>query len=188
VPMALRLLPGPFTIETYHRLAELGVLDEDDRVELLDGQIVAMTPVGSRHAAAVGRLTRVFGERAGNRSIVWVQNPIVVSQTWEPQPDVCLLRPRDDFYAAAHPRADAALLVIEVAETSLERDRDVKIPRYAAAGIPEAWLMDLAADTVTTYREPGPEGYGEIVTLSRAETLRPVLLPGLAVGVDDILG
>src|SRR5690348_15213152 len=134
VPMALRLLPGPFTVETYHRLAELGVLREDARVELLDGQIVAMTPIGSRHAAAVGRLTRVFGERAGKRSIVWVQNPIVVSQTWEPQPDVCLLRPRDDFYAAAHPRADDVLLVIEVADRSLERDRDVKIPRYAAAG------------------------------------------------------
>src|SRR5207245_753225 len=141
-----------------------------------------------RHGAAVGRLTRVFGERAGNRAIVWVQNPIVVSQTWEPQPDVCLLRPRDDFYAAGHPRADDALLVIEVAETSLERDRDVKIPRYAAAGIPEARLMDLACEAISVCREPGPEGYGEIVTLSRAETLRPVVLPGLAVGVDEVLG
>jgi Uma2 family endonuclease len=186
--MPIHLLPGPFTVDTYHRLAELGILGEDDRVELLDGQIVAMTPIGSRHAAAVGRLTRVLGERAGTWSIVWVQNPIVVSQTWEPQPDVCLLRPRDDFYAAAHPRADDALLVIEVADTSLERDRDVKIPRYAAAGIPEAWLVDLAGDAVTVYVAPGPDGYGETVTVSRGETLRPVRLPGLAVAVDDVLG
>jgi Uma2 family endonuclease len=186
--MVLRLLPGPFTVDAYHRLAELGVLDEDDRVELLDGQIVAMTPIGGAHAACVIRLNALLSRRAGNDICVSVQNPVVLAERWEPQPDLAVLRRAAGLSGAWLPSPEDVLLVIEVADTSLERDRDVKIPRYAAAGIPEAWLVDLAGNAISVYRGPGPDGYGDIITVSRGEILRPLLVPGVAIPVADVLG
>ena len=186
--MALHLLPGPFTLDAYHRLAELGVLDEDDRVELLDGQIVEMTPIGAAHAACVNRLTALLSRRTGADTCVSVQNPVPLAERWEPQPDLVLVRRADGFSGAWLPSPPDVLLVIEVADRSLERDRDVKIPRYAAAGIPEAWLVDLVADAITVYRGPQPHGYRDVVTVTRGDTLRPLLLPDIIIPVDDILG
>lgn len=186
--MALRLLPGPFTLDTYHRLGELGVLDEDDRVELLDGQIVAMTPIGAAHAACVNRLNHLLTRRLGRDACVSVQNPLILAERWEPQPDLAVLRQPAGLSSERLPEAQDVLLVIEVADSSLEHDRDVKLPRYAAAGIPEAWLVDLSSDTLRVCRQPSPDGYAEIVTAIRRTTLRPVQLPGVAVGAADILG
>ena len=186
--MAARLLPGPFTVDSYHRLAELGILDEDDRVELLDGQIVAMTPIGGPHAACVIRLSNLLARRSRTDTAVSTQNPVVLSERWEPQPDLAVLRRPGGLGGAWLPRPQDVLLVIEVADASLERDRDVKVPRYAAAGIPEAWLVDLAGDAISVCRQPGPDGYAEIVTVTRGEMLRPLLLPGVAIAVDEILG
>ena len=186
--MVARLLPGPFTVDSYHRLAELGILDEDDRVELLDGQIVEMTPIGGAHAACVIRLTNLLARRAPQDTSVSMQNPVVLAERWEPQPDVALLRRPDGYAGAWLPGPRDILLVIEVADTSLERDRDVKIPRYAAAGIAEAWLVDLVADAITVYRGPGPDGYGDVITVPRGETLRPLLLPGVSITAVEILG
>jgi len=186
--MAARLLPGPFTVNAYHRLAELGVLDEDDRVELLDGQIVEMTPIGGAHAACVIRLTDLLSRRSGRDASVSVQNPVVLAERWEPQPDLAVLRRPGGVAGAWLPTSQDVLLVIEVADTSLERDRDVKIPRYATAGIPEAWLVDLAADAISVHRGPGRDGYSDIVTVTRGETLRPFLLPEAAIAADEILG
>src|SRR5437867_9880478 len=180
------LLPGPFTVEMYHKLGELGVFSEDDRVELLDGQIVEMSPIGRAHAACVTRLNHLLSRRSSADIAVSVQNPIALAQRWEPQPDIVVVRRPGGFAGAWHPTPQDVLLVIEVADTSLERDRDVKIPRYAAAGIPEAWLVDLAGDAISVCRGPGPDGYTEIVTVTRAETLRPLLLPEVAVAVDEI--
>ena len=188
VHMAVRLLPGPFTVDAYHRLAELGILDEDDRVELLDGQIVEMTPIGGAHAACVIRLTDLLSRRSGSDTSVSVQNPVVLAERWEPQPDIAVLRRPGGLAGAWLPSPSDVLLVVEVADTSLERDRDVKIPRYAAAGIPEAWLVDLVGDSISVCREPGPGGYSEIVTLTRGEALRPLRLPGVAVAVAEVLG
>jgi len=186
--MAVRLLPGPFTLESYHRLAELGVLDEDDRVELLDGQIVAMTPIGGAHAACVIRLTALLSRRAGDDTGISVQNPVVLAERWEPQPDLAVLRRDGGLSGAWLPGPQDVLLIIEVADTSLESDRDVKIPRYAAAGIPEAWLVDLGADAITVYRGPSPDGYRDVITVTGGGTLRPFLLPDITIAVDDILG
>ncbi len=186
--MAARLLPGPFTVDAYHRLAELGIFDEDDRVELLDGQIVEMTPIGGAHAACVLRLTDLLSRRSPPGIGVSVQNPVVLAERWEPQPDVAVLRRPGGFAGAWLPRPQDVALVIEVADTSLERDRDVKIPHYAAAGIPEAWLVDLAGGAIVVHREPSPDRYRDIVTLSRGDTLRPLLLPGVAIAAADILG
>ena len=188
VRMAPPLLRGPFTVDAYHRLAELGVLDEDDRVELLDGQIVEMTPIGGAHAACVFRLTALLSGRPGTDTGVSVQNPVVLAERWEPQPDLAVVRRAGGFSGAWLPGPRDVLLVIEVADTSLERDRDIKIPRYAAAAIPEAWLVDLGADAITVYRGPSPDGYRDVVTVTRGETLRPLLLSDITIAVADILG
>src|SRR5437867_6682360 len=140
------LLKGPFTVDHYHRLAELGILDEDERVELLDGQIVEMSPIGPRHAGCVKGLVRLLYRKLGDAVFLGVQDPISLGPRSEPQPDIAVLKPRSDAYRDAHPRPGDILLVIEVAETSVESDRDVKLALYAGAGVPEAWLVDLAND------------------------------------------
>jgi len=122
-----------FNVDEYHRMAATGVLSESDRVELIGGEILEMSPIGRRHAACVDRLTRLLVIRLGETAIVRVQNPIALGQHSEPQPDVSLLRPRDDFYASGHPSPEDVLLVIEVCETSIDYDRDIKLPEYAAS-------------------------------------------------------
>ena len=186
VLMPARLLPGPFTVDAYRRLAELGILPDDARVELIDGQVIEMSPIGGPHASCVRRLTHLFGRYHLQSVMLDVQNPVVLDEHTAPQPDLALLRLRRDGYPE-HPRATDVLLLIEVADTSLAYDRDVKIPRYAAAGIPEAWLVDLIGDSIHVCRQPGPDGYNHVVTLTRGQTLRPLLLPGVAIRADEIL-
>jgi Uma2 family endonuclease len=176
-----------FTVEEFQRMAEAGILGENDRVELLDGRIVEMTPIGERHAACVRRLNNLLAERAGGRAIVDVQDPVYLDPWSLPQPDVTLLRPRADFYTA-HPRPEDILLVIEVADTSLRYDRDVKLPRYAAGGIPEAWLIDLDGERIEVYSEPGPEGYARAQIVARDAELEVAGLPGVTLRADEILG
>jgi len=132
--MAAPLVRHRFTVEEYHRMGQAGILSEDDRVELIEGEIVEMAPVGSRHAACVKRLNALLSRRAGGRALVSVQDPIRLGEHSEPQPDLALLKPREDFYAAAHPGPEDVLLVIEVAETSLEYDREVKLPSTLGRG------------------------------------------------------
>jgi len=177
-----------FTVEEYHRMGRAGVFREDDRVELLDGQIAEMTPIGPGHAGCVAALTGLLARLVGDRAVLWVQNPVLLGARSELQPDVALLRARADTYRTAHPEPRDVLLVIEVAETSLEHDRDVKIPLYAAAGIPEVWLVNLPGDVVALYRDPSPQGYGKVLTAGRGDTLTPHRLPGVTLRVDDILG
>ena len=172
----------------YHRLAEVGILHEDDRVELLDGQVVVMSPIGPRHAGCVDRLTRLLSRAVGDLAVVRVQNPVVLGESAEPEPDLALLCPPIERYAAAHPQPEEVLLVIEVADSSLAYDRDVKLPLYAAAKIPEAWLVDLEGERILLFRSPRPEGYAETTTASRGEK---ITLPGLSktvVDVSEILG
>ena len=127
---------------------------------------VEMTPIGGAHAACVNRLNVLLSRRSGNDTCVSVQNPVVLAERWEPQPDLAVLRRAGGLAGAWLPKPQDVLLVIEVADTSLERDRDVKMPRYAAAGIPEAWLVDLVADAISVYRGPGPHGYSEVVNVT----------------------
>lgn len=186
--MGMPLTRRSFTVDEYHRMAEAGILGEDDRVELIDGQVVAMTPIGPGHGSCVNRLTALFAPLAGGRATLSVQNPLVLAKHQEPQPDCAVLRYRADGYRNRHPRAPDVLLVIEVAETSVESDRQTKIPLYARAGIPEAWLVSLPADAIESYRTPGAEGYADIRTAKRGETLTPLRLPSITLRVDDILG
>ena len=141
--MAVQVVPRRFSVDEYHLMARAGILHKDDRVELLEGEIGEMAPSGSRRAACVDRLTRVLSEGLGRSAIVRVQGPIRLGEHSEPQPDITLLKPQDDFYADATPGPEAVLLLIEVSETTQEYDRQVKLPLYAKWGVPEVWLVDL---------------------------------------------
>jgi Uma2 family endonuclease len=178
-----------FSVDDYHRMAESGILKEDDRVELIEGEIVEMTPVGSRHAAVVKRLNRSLASLPRDRYLVGVQDPVRVHPYSEPQPDVTVLRARADDYEATHPGPEDVLLIIEVVDSSEAYDRGVKLRLYSRAGIPEVWLVVLSERTVEVFRRPGPSGYeesnahrpgDEIAARSVPELLLPVsaVFPG----------
>ena len=177
-----------FTTDEYHRMADAGILSPDDRVELLDGKIVRMSPIGSRHAACVDRLTDVFTRRFRRRAIVRVQNPIDLGRHSEPQPDVTLLARRADYYAARHPQPPDILLVVEVVDSSRGYDRELKLPLYARFGIREVWLVDLRSDELETYRRPALRGYRDHARVMRGHRLAPVACPRTLLRVDDLLG
>ena len=186
--MAVQLLKRLFTVAEYYRMAEAGILGEDDRVELIEGEIVEMSPIGSRHAACVMRLTELFSQQVGERAHVNVQNPIRLGEHSEPQPDLALLRRRPDFYATSHPGPSDVLLVVEVAETSADYDREVKLPLYARAGIGEVWLVALAEEGIEVYRQPSPQGYQEVQRLRRGQRVVAQAFPDLELAVGDVLG
>ncbi len=186
--MSGRIFKGPLTVDDYHRLVEVRILGAHDRVELLDGQIVEMSPIGPRHASRVNHLARLLYRTLGDAVILGVQNPVALGGRSEPQPDIAVLKPRADAYSTAHPGPEDVLLVIEVADTSLESDRDVKLGLYAAAGIPEAWLLDLENDVIEVHRQPGPDGYREVRTLGRGDTLAALCVPTGVISIDEVLG
>jgi len=186
--MAAQLLRRRFTVDEYHRMGQAGILGEDDRLELLEGEIVEMAPIGSRHQAAVDRLTRLFSGRVADAATVRVQGPVRLGGDSEPQPDVTLLRFRPDFYASAHPGPQDVLLLVEVSDTSTEYDREVKVPLYARHGIAEVWLVGVEAGVVEVYRGPTGQGYQEISQLGRGRELSPVAFPQLELTVDEVIG
>ena len=147
------------SVDDYYRMAEVGILDEEARVELIDGEIIDMPPPGSPHAAAVHYLARALMRTVDDRAVVLIQNPVRLNRYSEPQPDLALLKPRDDFYRAHHPRAEDVLLIVEVAATSLRFDRKRKLPLYATHGIPEAWLVDLNGSRLVRHRSPDQDAY-----------------------------
>lgn len=185
--MAVQLQRRTFTVDEYHQMIEAGVLTEDDRVELLEGEIVKMTALGSPHAGCVDRLNRLFNRRVGDEAIVRIQSPIQLNEISEPEPDVALLRPRPDFYAESHPKPEEVLLVVEVAESSVEHDRDTKIPAYGRAGIEEAWLVDLVDEVIEVYTDPSPQGYRNMRRLWRGDHFAPQAFLDVELTVDALL-
>ena len=175
-----------FSVADYNRLGEVGLLTEDDRVELIEGEIIDMPPIGSRHAGTVDFLSDRLFAAVGGRAIVRVQNPIVLDDFSEPQPDITLLRPRDDFYTRGHPRPGDVLLVIEVAETTLPYDRDRKLPVYARAGIAEVWIVDVVRDTLSAFRNPEGHAYRDEQVLIAPATVTLALLPDINVDLSGI--
>lgn len=178
----------PFNVDQYYRMAQSGILAEDDRVELIEGEIIKISPIGVRHASCVNRLNTLFAEMLGRKAIVSVQNPLLLSTYSEPQPDLCLLRPKADFYANEHPSPSDVFLVVEVADTSIGYDRDEKIPLYARAGIAEVWLIDLTQDTVTLYAEPIRGQYRQTREANRGGAVASTIFSDLILDVDTILG
>ena len=155
--MGVEVTKKRFTVDEYYRMAEAGIFGPEDRVELIDGEIIQMSPIGHRHMGCVNRANRLFIESLGRRAVVSPQNPVLLSMWTEPQPDLTVLKTRDDCYDSKKPEYADALFVIEIAETSLSYERDVKVPRYAAAGIPEVWIEDLTRDQLLVYRNPGKD-------------------------------
>jgi Uma2 family endonuclease len=168
------------TLDAYHRLGAAGILGEGDRVELLEGQLVDMSPIGPRHALAVDALTELLVVAAAGRAGVRVQNPIVLDDATEPQPDIVLVRRPWRGYPTAHPRPGDIFLVIEVADTSRETDLGAKLELYARAGIPEFWIVDLTTDGVLVGRNPGGGRYGSMTRVEPSGILAVEGLPGVS--------
>jgi Uma2 family endonuclease len=177
-----------FNVDEYYRMAEVGLLSEDDRVELIEGEIVEMSPIGKTHGGTVKQSNNFLNRALGDSFIVSVQDPIRISDFSEPQPDLALLKSRKDFYRNSHPTSEDVLVVIEVADTSLNYDRNVKLPLYARAGIPEAWLMVLAKDVIEVHSQPENGKYKKVSRLKRGKTLVSSVIPDFSCKVADLLG
>ena len=175
-----------FTREEYHRMAEVGILKSTDRVELIRGEIVQMSPIGRRHAAFVNNLTRLLVIHLADRAVVSVQNPLALSGDTEPQPDLAMLRRRVPPYKDVEPVTEDVLLLVEVAESSLASDRSTKLRLYAEAGISEYWLVDAVAERVEVYRGPAAGAYRETARVTAPATLSPQAFPDVAVPVAEL--
>lgn len=174
------------TVADYYRMAEAGILGEDDRVELIEGEIIDMPPIGNVHSSSVKRLLRIFDRAVGDGAVVSVQDPIHLNDFSEPQPDLALLRYRDDFYREAHPTAADVLLLVEVAGSSLAYDRDVKLPLYARHGIPEVWIVDLEHRRLEVHSRPQGDAYLEKRCPDLAVPIAPAALPDCAVNLHGL--
>lgn len=177
-----------FTVSEYHQMIETGVLKEDDRVELLNGEIIEMFAIGPRHASRVDRLNELLTAKLRKVAIVRVQSPITLSDYSEPQPDLTLLKRRADFYVDGHPMPADVLVVIEVADSTVEKDRRSKVPTYALAGIPETWLIDLVEDRIEVHSNPYNGVYQEVRIIQRGQKIISRSLPQLKLKADEILG
>ena len=174
-----------FTVEEYHRMAEAGILGEDERVELIEGEIVQMAPIGPRHVGCVINATRLFITRLGDRAVVSPQNPVVIPPRSEPQPDLLLLRPRAVSYSRELPTSRDVLLAVEVADTTVRFDRLVKARLYARAGIAEFWLCLAMDGAVEVYRGPGADGYAGVTLHGRGQIVSPLAFPDVSFAVTD---
>ncbi len=180
----MQLVRRKFTIEQYHKMVESGILTEDDRVELIRGEIIDMSPIGTKHAACVNRLVNLLGKGV----ILAAQNPVALNNNSEPQPDVALLKPRDDFYATAHPQPQDIFLLIEVSDSTVMYDREEKIPLYAEANIIEVWLVDINEQIVEVYQQPTAARYQLMQKFASGQTLSIKAFPNVNINVNEIFG
>ena len=186
--MSAQLERWHFNVDQYYRLAEAGVLQPDDRVELIEGEIIRVPPIGSPHAARVTRISYILRDVFERRAIISVQDPVRLDDFSEPVPDVALLQPREDFYAAQHPTPKDVLLIVEVSDSTTFTDRNVKVPLYARAEIPEVWLVNLPKQVIEVYSEPAEGKYQKAKTFSLDEVLTSPTLANLSLRVEEIIG
>ena len=181
--------PRPFTHVEYHAMDAAGVFAPDERVQLVAGEIVVMSPMGSRHAAAINWTAAAFyaSERLTGRAMVWVQCPVVIPDFSEPEPDLALIVNREDGYALVHPRPEDVLLLVEVADSTLAYDRRAKLPLYAAAGIPESWLLNLRDDVIEAHTDPSPDGYRTVQRYRAGDDITPAAFPDLDIPVSQLI-
>ena len=176
-----------FSVDEYDRMIEAGILGEDDRVELIHGEIVPKMSIGKKHGRCVKKLNRLFGRKVGDRALVSIQDPIVLADS-EPETDVALLEPDDDYYGTHKPHAKDVLLAIEVSDSSLDVDREVKGPLYAQNRIPEYWIVNLIDDCLEVYRSPRVNGtWRKKLILERGDKVQILALPGISFAVSDLL-
>jgi Uma2 family endonuclease len=176
-----------FSVAEYERMVDVGILNENDRVELIRGEIVAKMTIGTPHVACVNRLNRLLVQATGDQAIVSVQNPVRLRDS-EPEPDITLFAPKADFYRSDKASGSDVMLVVEVADASLEYDREVKRPLYAENGIADYWIVNLVDGCLEVYRQPRPDGtYADARTLRPGKTIQLLALPGVTFAVADIL-
>jgi Uma2 family endonuclease len=176
-----------FTVEEYYRMGEVGILGPEDRVELIEGEIVQMSPISILHGTCVAARTEALKRSLGERALLSAQNPVRLPRATEPQPDVVLLRPPLSQYWARRPQPENVLLLVEVADTSYRYDRYVKVPLYARAGVPEAWIVDLNHDVVEVFRAPSPTGYASMQRMERGGTVTALTFADVVIAVAEIL-
>ncbi len=184
--MATPIPHRKFTVEQYYQMAETGILAPDERVELLEGEIIEMAPIGPRHLICVNKLTRYLNSQLDESIMVNTQNPIRLTNFSEPEPDVSLIK--DAAQLTEVPTSEATILAIEVADSTLDRDRTIKQRIYANANIPEYWIINLPEDVVEVYRAPMGDKYQDVKVVAREAFISPLLLPNLSLSVDKILG
>lgn len=186
--MTVQLLRRKFTVEQFHKMVESGILNEDDRVELIRGEIIEMAAIGSKYAACRRRVNYFLHQKLGNKVIISIQNSVLLNKFSELQPDLALLKPREDFYSSAHPQPKDIFLVIEVADSTIKYDREVKIPLYAEEGVVEVWLVDINEECVEVYREPLNGKYQKVEKFGRGESLIIQAFDDVSISLDEILG
>jgi Uma2 family endonuclease len=186
--MATEVLKKHFTVRDYHRMAEAGIIRPEERVELIEGEIIQMSPIGHRHHVRVTRTNTLFVRAFGDRAVVSCQSSIELNEWTEPQPDLVVYKPRSDFYAAKKPTLDDVLLVMEISDTSLRYDRNIKIPLFSSTGIPEVWIQDVAEDIVYVYRDPRGRSYAETFEVRRGNVISPLAFPDIQFALEDLLG
>ena len=175
-----------FTRAEYYRMAEVGILGEDDRIELIKGEIIEMSPIGRRHMAFVANLNQLLVVRLAGRALVWCQSPVALADDTEPQPDLAVLRRRRLSYKEREAWAEDTLLLIEVADSSLAYDRTTKLRLYVEAGIPEYWVVDCISEAVEIHRTPGPDGYRDVTHVTGTATLMPQAFPDVRLTTAEI--
>ena len=185
--MSAEIIKKRFTVDEYHRMVEVGILQPKERVELIDGEIVEMSPIGHRHGVRVIRLTTLFVKAFDERGIVSVQGSIRLNDWTEPQPDFVIFKPRPDFYAGKRWTPQDILFVMEVSDTS-RYDRNVKVPLFAAAGIPELWIEDAKNDVLYVYRDPRGGSYANTLEAKRGDFISPLAFPDIQFSIDHLLG
>jgi Uma2 family endonuclease len=182
-----------FTVSEYHRMIDAGILYEGERAELIDGVIIQQMPQKSTHSAVINQMTRQFYQLVPKEeALLRVQTPIILTNNTEPEPDLAMVKPRVDVYVKAHPSSADVLLLVEVSDTTLEYDQEIKLPRYAASGIPDVWIVNLVDDRIEVYRDPitlpdGMDIYQTRTDLVKGDTLISHALPSLKIAVDEIL-
>ncbi|NEP05139.1 MAG: Uma2 family endonuclease [Okeania sp. SIO2G4] len=186
--MSVQLLRRLFTVDQYYKMLEAGVFTENERVELIRGEIITMSPMGIRHAGCVNRLNELFFLRLAQTVTVGIQIPVRLNNNSEPEPDISLLQRRPDFYETQQPQPENVFLLIEVSDTTVKYDQEVKIPLYAENNIVEVWLVNLTEECLEVYRQPTANGYEIVQTFQRGETLSIQALPNVTFTVDEILG
>jgi Uma2 family endonuclease len=188
IAMTVQLLRRKFTVQQYHKMVDSGILTENDRVELIGGEIIEISPIGTKHTACVNRLVNLLVQLLGKMVIVAAQNPVNLNYNSEPQPDVVLLKPRDDFYENAHPQPEDIFLLIEVADSTVIYDREEKIPLYAQANITEFWLVDINAQVVEVYQQLTAAGYQQMQKFTSGQTLSILGFPDINITINEIFG
>jgi Uma2 family endonuclease len=175
-----------WSLEDYRRLGELGIISEDERVELIDGEIIHMSPIGDRHNAGCTKANMLIAARGPSVCLVSVQGPLRLARSYEPMPDIVVFKPRADYYVRGHTPEDV-LLVIEVADSSRDYDLNEKALIYARARLPEYWVTDLIEDVLVVHREPTPNGYTSVHVLKRGQKVAPLAFADWEIAVEEIL-